>query len=68
MGPARRLTPRGLAPDRLAGRILGMGDILTLVERAQEHAADQKLAERSRRRCAAPSPRRLARFMQQYRG
>ena len=23
-------------PDRLAGRILGMGDILTLVERAQE--------------------------------
>ncbi len=24
-------------PDRLAGRILGMGDILTLVERAQEH-------------------------------
>ena len=28
-------------PDRLAGRILGMGDILTLVERAQEHV-DQK--------------------------
>src|SRR5439155_22253982 len=24
-------------PDRLAGRILRMGDILTLVERAQEH-------------------------------
>jgi signal recognition particle subunit SRP54 len=24
-------------PDRLAGRVLGMGDILTLVERAQEH-------------------------------
>ena len=24
-------------PDRLAGRILGMGDVLTLVERAQEH-------------------------------
>ena len=23
-------------PDRLAGRILGMGDVLTLVERAQE--------------------------------
>ena len=31
-------------PDRLAGRILGMGDILTLVERAQEHV-DQKQAE-----------------------
>ena len=32
-------------PDRLAGRILGMGDILTLVERAQEHV-DQKQAAR----------------------
>jgi signal recognition particle subunit SRP54 len=31
-------------PDRLAQRILGMGDILTLVERAQEHI-DQKTAE-----------------------
>ncbi|HSK51371.1 MAG TPA: signal recognition particle protein [Clostridia bacterium] len=32
-------------PDRLAGRILGMGDILTLVERAQE-VVDTKQAER----------------------
>jgi signal recognition particle subunit SRP54 len=31
-------------PDRLAQRILGMGDVLTLVERAQEHI-DQKTAE-----------------------
>ncbi|MDX6562348.1 MAG: signal recognition particle subunit [Gaiellales bacterium] len=31
-------------PDRLAQRILGMGDVLTLVERAQEHV-DQKTAE-----------------------
>ncbi len=31
-------------PDRLAGRILGMGDVLTLVERAQE-TFDQKQAE-----------------------
>ncbi len=31
-------------PDRLAARILGMGDILTLVERAQEHV-DEKEAE-----------------------
>lgn len=31
-------------PDRLAGRILGMGDVLTLVERAQE-AFDAKEAE-----------------------
>jgi len=32
-------------PDRLAGRILGMGDILTLVERAQE-TFDVKQAEK----------------------
>jgi len=31
-------------PDRLAQRILGMGDVLTLVERAQENI-DQKTAE-----------------------
>jgi signal recognition particle subunit SRP54 len=31
-------------PDRLSGRILGMGDVLTLVERAQENF-DQKQAE-----------------------
>ncbi len=31
-------------PDRLAGRILGMGDVLTLIERAQE-TFDQKQAE-----------------------
>ena len=40
------------APDRLAGRILGMGDVLTLIERAQEQiteedavAMERKLAE-----------------------
>jgi len=32
-------------PDRLASRILGMGDVVTLVERAQE-TIDQKEAER----------------------
>ena len=39
-------------PDRLAGRILGMGDVLTLVERAQEHVdADQaaKLEQKLRK-------------------
>jgi signal recognition particle subunit SRP54 len=36
-------------PDRLAGRILGMGDVLTLVERAQEHV-DQKQAEEMARK------------------
>jgi signal recognition particle subunit SRP54 len=32
-------------PDRLAGRILGMGDILTLVERAQEHVDQAQAAK-----------------------
>ncbi|MDP9319903.1 MAG: signal recognition particle protein [Chloroflexota bacterium] len=36
-------------PDRLATRILGMGDILTLVERAQEHV-DEKDAEAQAKR------------------
>ena len=36
-------------PDRLAQRILGMGDIVTLVERAQEHV-DQQEAEESAKR------------------
>lgn len=39
-------------PDRLAGRILGMGDVLTLVERAQETFDQQqaaKLEEKLRR-------------------
>jgi signal recognition particle subunit SRP54 len=33
-------------PDRLAGRILGMGDVLTLIERAQE-TVDQSAAEKA---------------------
>jgi len=36
-------------PDRLADRILGMGDVVTLVEKAQE-AMDEKEAERDARR------------------
>jgi signal recognition particle subunit SRP54 len=39
-------------PDRLAGRILGMGDVMTLVERAQEHvdaAQAAKLEEKLRK-------------------
>ena len=38
-------------PDRLAGRILGMGDVLTLVERAQENF-DEKQAEELARQAA----------------
>jgi signal recognition particle subunit SRP54 len=32
-------------PDRLAGRILGMGDVMTLVERAQEHVDAEQAAK-----------------------
>jgi signal recognition particle subunit SRP54 len=32
-------------PDRLAGRILGMGDVLTLVERAQENVSVEDAAK-----------------------
>ncbi len=38
------------APDRMASRILGMGDVLTLVERAQQHVDEKKaqdMVERS---------------------
>jgi signal recognition particle subunit SRP54 len=31
-------------PDRMAGRILGMGDILTLIERAQENISEDEAA------------------------
>ncbi len=36
-------------PSRMASRILGMGDVLTLIEKAQD-TADQKLAEQTARR------------------
>lgn len=36
-------------PDRLASRILGMGDVLTLIERA-EHTFDQEQAEQMERK------------------
>ncbi|HEY8150173.1 MAG TPA: signal recognition particle protein [Vicinamibacteria bacterium] len=36
-------------PDRLAGRILGMGDVLTLIERAEE-MVDRQEAERMERK------------------
>jgi signal recognition particle subunit SRP54 len=39
-------------PDRLASRILGMGDVVTLVERAQEHIDEKeaaKMAEKLRK-------------------
>ncbi|MFR6093682.1 MAG: signal recognition particle protein, partial [Faecalibacterium prausnitzii] len=36
-------------PSRMASRILGMGDVLSLIERAQD-AADEKLAEETAKR------------------
>jgi signal recognition particle subunit SRP54 len=36
-------------PDRLAGRILGMGDVLTLVEKAQAHVDQEQAAELARK-------------------
>jgi signal recognition particle subunit SRP54 len=35
-------------PDRMAGRILGMGDVLTLIERAEASVADDEKAELER--------------------
>ena len=32
-------------PDRMAGRILGMGDVLSFVEKAQEVVSTSKYAE-----------------------
>ncbi|MGD9520210.1 MAG: signal recognition particle protein, partial [Armatimonadota bacterium] len=40
-------------PDRMAQRILGMGDVLTLVERAQRAMATEEAAELQRRLLAA---------------
>ncbi len=36
-------------PDRMAGRILGMGDVLTLVEQAQQKFDQEELAEQEAR-------------------
>ena len=36
-------------PDRLAGRILGMGDVLTLIERAQDQISEEDAAAMERK-------------------
>ncbi len=38
-------------PDRMASRILGMGDVLTMIEKAQENLDEEKPKNLSRR-CA----------------
>ncbi len=40
-------------PERIAGRILGMGDVLTLIEKAQEHIAEEEAEELSRKMLSA---------------
>ena len=32
-------------PDRMASRILGMGDVLTMIEKAQENIDEEKAKE-----------------------
>jgi signal recognition particle subunit SRP54 len=47
LGTGEKLTAiEEFHPDRLSGRILGMGDVLTLIERAQE-GMDQEEAEKA---------------------
>jgi signal recognition particle subunit SRP54 len=36
-------------PDRMASRILGMGDVLTLIEKAQEHVDERQAQEMERK-------------------
>jgi len=36
-------------PDRIASRILGMGDIVTLVEKAQENVSEEEAKEMAKR-------------------
>jgi signal recognition particle subunit SRP54 len=36
-------------PDRMASRILGMGDVMTLIEKAEETYSEQEAARPSRR-------------------
>ena len=50
MGTSERLDGlEAFHPDRLAQRILGMGDIVTLVERAQEHVDPGEAEEQAKR-------------------
>jgi signal recognition particle subunit SRP54 len=50
-------------PDRMASRILGMGDVLTLIERAQEHVDETEAKDMERKLRAGQL--NLTDFMQQ---
>ena len=45
-------------PDRMASRILGMGDMLTMIEKAQENLDDEKAKELEQNRKQKPWNRR----------
>jgi signal recognition particle subunit SRP54 len=50
LGTGEKLTDlEPFAPDRLASRILGMGDVLTLIERAQEQITEADAMEMERK-------------------
>ena len=51
-------------PDRMASRILGMGDVLTLIEQAEKHF-DQADAERMAQKLAAGNQFTLEDFLEQ---
>jgi signal recognition particle subunit SRP54 len=51
-------------PDRMASRILGMGDVLTLIEQAEKHF-DQAEAERMAHKLAAGNQFTLEDFLEQ---
>ena len=44
-------------PDRMAGRILGMGDVLTLIEKAEQNLDEKKAAEMAERAAARTTSR-----------
>ncbi|GAC1478896.1 MAG: signal recognition particle protein [Candidatus Dormibacteria bacterium] len=50
VGVGEKLTDREIFyPDRMASRILGMGDVLTLIERAQEHVDESHAKDMERK-------------------
>ena len=46
-------------PERMASRILGMGDVLTLIEKAEQAAFDAEEGRRARAEAASPTSSRL---------
>ena len=51
-------------PDRMASRILGMGDVLSLIEKAQEAVSEQQAKDMERKMCEANFT--LTDYLQQF--